>query len=237
MGGGLSGVLTALQLDASGKRVTLIERAARLGGRIQTVRLEPGVQFDFVPPGRPIPRDCDLVILFGSKSTIGDLHFLRQQGWDHDIIAHARNGGRVLGICGGYQMLGRSIADPDGNDGESGKTDGLGLLDVETRMGSDKTVRPVGATCISSGEHVSGYEIHVGATTGGDTKRPMFRINGRDEGASSADGKIRGTYIHGLMQSNAYRRSFLAEFGHQGSEFDYAASVDEAGAGSRPGTS
>ena len=105
------------------------------------LRLEPGVQFDFIPPGQSIPRDCDLVILFGSKSTVGDLQFLREQGWEHDIIAHARSGGRVLGICGGYQMLGREIVDAAGNDGLSGQVAGLGLLDVVTRMGSDKTVQ------------------------------------------------------------------------------------------------
>jgi adenosylcobyric acid synthase len=192
------------------------------------LRLEPGVQFDFIPPGQPIPRDCDLIILFGSKSTVGDLHFLREQGWDHDIIAHARNGGRVLGICGGYQMLGHEIIDSTGSDGESGQVNGLGLLDVVTRMASDKTVRPVGATCVDSGEHVAGYEIHVGETTGPDQARPMFRVSGRDEGARSADGRVVGTYLHGLMQNNAYRRSFLATFGQATSDFNYTASVEAA---------
>jgi len=186
------------------------------------------VQFDFIPPGQSIPRDCDLIILFGSKSTIGDLHFLREQGWDHDIIAHARGGGRVLGICGGYQMLGHSIIDAAGNDGESGQVTGLGLLDVVTRMGSDKTVRPVGATCVISGEHVAGYEIHVGETTGSDQARPVFYVSGRTEGARSANGNIAGTYVHGLMQNNAYRRSFLATLGQATSNFNYTASVEGA---------
>ncbi|MGI9220482.1 MAG: cobyric acid synthase [Woeseiaceae bacterium] len=192
------------------------------------LRLEPGVEFDFIPPGQCIPQNSDLIILFGTKSTIGDLNFLRAQGWDHDIIAHAHRGGRVLGICGGFQMLGRTIVDTDGSDGEIGSIDGLGLLDVETRMGNNKTVRPVGATCVESGEHVSGYEIHVGETTGNDRSRPVFSISGRDEGAKSQNGRIAGTYLHGLMQNNAYRRSFLASFGHAGSEFDYSASVDDA---------
>ena len=192
------------------------------------LRLEPGVQFDFIPPGQSIPRDCDLVILFGSKSTVGDLHFLREQGWEHDIIAHARSGGRVLGICGGYQMLGREIIDAAGNDGLSGQVAGLDLLDVVTRMGSDKTVRPVGATCVDSGEHVAGYEIHVGETTGSDQARPVFQVAGRDEGARSADGRVVGTYVHGLMQNNAYRRAFLASFGQATSDFDYTASVEAA---------
>lgn len=192
------------------------------------LRLEPGIKFDFIPPGQCIPQDSDLIILFGTKSTIGDLQFLREQGWDHDIIAHAHRGGRVLGICGGFQMLGRTIVDTAGNDGEVGNADGLGLLDVETRMGNSKTVRPVGATCVESGEHVSGYEIHVGETSGNDTSRPVFSISGRDEGARSENGRIAGTYVHGLMQNNAYRRSFLATLGHAGSEFDYATSVDDA---------
>ena len=125
-------------------------------------------------------------------------------------------------------MLGRSITDAAGNDGEAGAIEGLGLLDVETRMGTSKTVRPIGATCIDSGEHVSGYEIHVGETSGNDLSRPVFSIAGRDEGAKSHNGRVMGTYVHGLMQNNAYRRSFLASFGHRGSEFDYSVSVDEA---------
>ena len=192
------------------------------------LRLEPGVQFEFIPPGQPIPGDCDLVILFGSKSTLGDLQFLRQQGWDHDIIAHARRGGRVLGICGGFQMLGRKITDEDGSDGTGGESAGLGLLDVETTMRGEKTVQPVGATCLDSGEHVSGYEIHVGETSGNDLSRPIFNINGKTEGARSPDGRVMGTYVHGLMQSNGYRRNFLASLGRQGSDFDYAASVESA---------
>ncbi|MEM8685356.1 MAG: cobyric acid synthase, partial [Pseudomonadota bacterium] len=123
------------------------------------LRLEPSVDFSFIPPGTPLPRDADLVILFGTKSTIGDLGFLRRQGWDHDIIAHARHGGRVLGICGGYQMLGQSIDDPLGVDGEPGRVDGLGLLDIHTAMTAEKTVRPVSGRCANTGARAEGYEI------------------------------------------------------------------------------
>ena len=192
------------------------------------LRLEPGVEFEFVPPGQALPRDCDLIILFGSKSTLGDLQFVREQGWDHDIIAHARSGGRVLGICGGYQMLGRQITDESGSDGTSGKVEGLNLLDVETHMGDAKTVRPIEATCILSGETVSGYEIHVGETNGVDCERPLFRIKGKDEGARSSNGRISGTYVHGLMRDNAYRQSFLAPLGHNNSDFNYDVSVQDA---------
>ena len=199
------------------------------------LRLEPGVEFRFVPPGSTIPRNCDLIILFGSKSTLGDLEFVRAQGWDHDIIAHARNGGRILGICGGYQMLGKTITDEIGSDGRSGAVAGLGLLDVATRMGASKVVRPVKATCVTTSLSVSGYEIHVGTTTGPDCERPLFQIGQQFDGAQTADGRVAGTYLHGLMQDDAYRQSFLSMLGAAEPGFNYAATVaaalDEVAAG------
>ncbi len=192
------------------------------------LRLEPSVDFEFVRPGSPIPRDADLVILFGTKSTIGDLRFLREQGWDHDVIAHARSGGRVLGICGGYQMLGRNVSDPDGVDGTAGQASGLGLLDVETLMTGDKTVRPVSGQCADSDIEFSGYEIHVGETSGPDCARPVLRINGSGEGARSPDGLVAGTYVHGLLAGDTYRSAFLAQFGRGASDIDYSAAVQQA---------
>ena len=192
------------------------------------LRLEPGVEFEFVPPGKSLPRDCDLIILFGSKSTLGDLRFLRAQGWDYDIIAHARTGGRVLGICGGYQMLGKKITDENGSDGSAGEARGLGLLDVETRMGGEKTVQPIHATCLATAATVTGYEIHVGETIGGDCVRPMFDVDGTNEGACSADGRVSGTYIHGLMADDSYRQAFLTDLGAAPSSFDYHQSVEKA---------
>jgi adenosylcobyric acid synthase len=192
------------------------------------LRLEEAVDFQFIPPGKPLPRDADLVILFGTKSTLGDLTFLRDQGWDHDIIAHARSGGRVLGICGGYQMLGKRIVDEDGADGIAGDVRGLGLLDVETHMNGCKTVRPVDGQCVRSGVNVSGYEIHNGETAGPDCGRPIFRLAGSSEGARSANDLVVGTYVHGLMASDTYRASFLAEFGHGESMFKYSDAVDDA---------
>jgi len=179
------------------------------------LRLEPGVDFRFIPPGTALPRDADLVILFGTKATLGDLAFLRDQGWDHDIIAHARAGGRVLGICGGYQMLGRRIVDETGVDDSAGEAQGLGLLDIETRMSSDKTVRPVKGSCALNGAPVSGYEIHVGETYGPDCKRPMLMIEGQAEGASSETGLVTGCYVHGLLNSDDYRQSFLTRLGNR----------------------
>ncbi len=192
------------------------------------LRFEPAVDFEFVQPGRHLPRDADLIVLFGTKSTLGDLRFLREQGWDHDLIAHARAGGRVLGICGGYQMLGRRIVDESGADGNPGAADGLGLLDVETRMTDEKTVRPVKGQCARSGTTVSGYEIHVGDTSGRDCVRPMLLVDGASEGARSADGRVAGTYVHGLLSDDGYRASFLAALGHKGAAIDYSDAIDEA---------
>ena len=173
------------------------------------LKLSAGADFAWVAPGRPIPRDTDIIILFGTKSTLGDLAFLREQGWDHDIIAHARAGGRVLGVCGGYQMLGRSIADPDGVDGAPGEAVGLGLLQIETVMAPRKHVAPVQGVCASSGAELSGYEIHSGRSLGPDTVRPFALIEGASEGARSADGLVEGTYIHGAFASDAFRRAWL----------------------------
>ncbi|MEM9335065.1 MAG: cobyric acid synthase, partial [Pseudomonadota bacterium] len=192
------------------------------------LRLEPSVDFSFIPPGTPLPRDADLVILFGTKSTIGDLGFLRRQGWDHDIIAHARHGGRVLGICGGYQMLGQSIDDPLGVDGEPGRVDGLGLLNIHTAMTAEKTVRPVSGHCANTGARAEGYEIHVGRTQGGDCQRPLMKVDDRDEGAASPDGRIRGTYIHGLLNHDAYRDAFLRELGAAPSAIAYSDTVSRS---------
>ena len=185
------------------------------------LRLEPAVDFAFVPPGAPLPRDADVVLLPGTKSTLGDLAFLRSQGWDHDVIAHARSGGRVIGLCGGYQMLGRRVRDPDGVDGPAGEAPGLGLLDVETVMRGEKSVRPVAGTCARSGAELSGYEIHMGATTGPDTVRPFARLAGgpdgpggsggpdRPDGAVSVDGRVEGSYLHGLFAGDGFRARWL----------------------------
>ena len=173
------------------------------------LRMEPSVDFDFVPPGAALPRDADVVLLMGTKSTLGDLAFLRAQGWDHDVIAHARAGGRVLGLCGGYQMLGRRVRDPKGVDGPAGEAPGLGLLDVETEMGGEKSVRPVRGACARSGVPLAGYEIHMGTTTGADAARPFARIEGNADGAVSPDGRIEGCYVHGLFAGDAFRSLWL----------------------------
>ena len=192
------------------------------------LRLESNVDFEFVPPGKPLPRDADLIILFGTKSTLGDLRFLREQGWDLDILSHARAGGHVLGICGGYQMLGKQLTDAGGSDGEAGQAEGLGLLDVHTTMSATKTVRPVSAECALTATAVSGYEIHVGDTSGPDCERPLLRVAGHAEGARSGDGRVSGTYVHGLMTSDEYRAEFLRSFDVPASELRYSDAVDRA---------
>ena len=193
------------------------------------LRLEPGVDFRWIPPGQPLPRDADVVILFGTKSTLGDLQFLRSQGWDHDILAHARTGGRVLGLCGGYQMLGSQIEDAQGVDGRAGQEAGLGLLDVRTEMSESKAVRPVEGRCVNTGSPVTGYEIHVGLTTGSDCERPMFELGGRADGARSANGLIEGSYVHGVFREDAFRRAWLQRAGAAGrSDLDYGAAVEAA---------
>jgi adenosylcobyric acid synthase len=188
---------------------------------------EPAVRITFVPPGRVLPGDTDLVILPGSKSTIADLHFLRQQGWDIDLLAHVRRGGSVLGLCGGYQMLGRTIADPDGIEGPAATISGLGLLDVETVLTQEKVTRPTNGTHLATGERVEGYEIHLGRTQGPDCARPVMMIDGRPDGASSADGRVEGTYLHGMFGADAFRRSYLARFGIV-SRLSYDAHVEGA---------
>ena len=169
---------------------------------------EPGVQLTMVPPGTPIPATASLVIIPGTKATIVDLKFLRVQGWDIDIAAHVRRGGRVLGICGGYQMLGRSIADPQGIEGPPETIQGLGLLPVDTMMHAGKTLREVEGIRLSDGAPFQGYEIHAGTTSA--SSQPLLRMaDGRNEGAVSADGRITGCYIHGLFNLAAQRRGWI----------------------------
>ena len=175
---------------------------------------EPAVAFQFVPPGQPLPGDADLVILPGSKAVRRDLEHFRSEGWDIDLLAHARRGGRVLGICGGYQMLGRRIADPDGLEGPAGASHGLGLLQVETVLGGEKILREVTGRLCQSEACLAGYEIHLGQTSGSDAARPFAWLeDGRADGARSADGRVAGTYVHGLFDRAEARAALLAQLG------------------------
>ena len=187
---------------------------------------EPSVRLTILHPGRSIPGDADLVIIPGSKSTRGDLDFLRQQGWDVDLCAHYRRGGRILGICGGYQMLGRTVSDPKGVEGEPGDTQGLGLLNVRTTLSENKQLTQVRAVHARTGYNFDGYEIHMGITMGKDCDRPYAFVNDRAEGAISEDGLIIGLYLHGMFTDDKFRSQFLEECGVQGSGFGYNESVE-----------
>jgi adenosylcobyric acid synthase len=188
---------------------------------------EPGVTLKIIKPGQPLPVEADLIILPGSKATIADLAHIRAEGWDIDLAAALRRGARVLGLCGGYQMLGREIADPDGIEGKPGSVPGLGLLDVTTVMTADKRVTETVALHPASGNVVRGYEIHLGRTEGADRARPMFTVAGQPEGAMRADGRIMGSYLHGMFTEDAFRRAFLLGLGAVPGTESYGAVVEE----------
>ncbi|SMQ59412.1 adenosylcobyric acid synthase (glutamine-hydrolysing) [Devosia lucknowensis] len=176
---------------------------------LDPLRAEPGIRLTLVQPGEVMPRDADLVLLPGSKATRSDLAALRANGWDIDIVAHHRAGRRILGICGGYQMLGRTIADPDGIEGPPGTSEGLGLLDVDTVLAPTKQLRLEAATHLATGEALEGYHMHMGVTSGPDAVRPFASVGDKPEGAISANGRVAGTYLHGLFSADGFRRAFL----------------------------
>jgi adenosylcobyric acid synthase len=179
-----------------------------------------------VRPGEPIPGDAVLVIIPGSKSTRGDLAAVQTAGWDVDLAAHCRRGGYVLGICGGYQMLGQRILDPDGIEGPAGEMAGLGLLDIETLMTPAKTLTRVLATDVATGAEISAYEIHIGQSDGPDRARPFAHVTGAPEGATSADGRVMGSYLHGMFASDPFRAGFLARLGIRSDVSDHGALVE-----------
>jgi adenosylcobyric acid synthase len=191
---------------------------------------EPGVEVVLVEPGQPLPVEAALVLLPGSKTTIDDLIFIRAQGWDIDLKAHVRRGGRVLGLCGGYQMLGQRIDDPFGVEGEAGRSiEGLGLLDVATTLTARKRLEAVTGTTLADGTPLSGYEMHIGETSGADASSRAFAklANGQRDGAVSADGRIVGTYVHGLFADDHQRARWLNLLGAETSDLAYEALVDD----------
>jgi adenosylcobyric acid synthase len=189
------------------------------------LRMEPSVRLIFVRPGEPLPL-ADLVILPGSKATIADLEFFREQGWDIDLLAHARRGGRILGICGGYQMLGKKVSDPQGMEGSAGEIEGLQLLDVVTVLTGEKTLSQVEGACLTNGAPFRGYEMHVGETSGPDGARPLLRFaDGQLDGAMSQSGQIAGAYVHGLFADDRQRAAWLAALGTT-SGFNYEPTIE-----------
>jgi adenosylcobyric acid synthase len=193
---------------------------------LDPLEAEPAVELTRVRSGAALPGDADLVILPGSKATIADLAALRAAGFDVDIAAHRRRGGMVLGLCGGYQMLGGVVRDPAGIEGPAGSAPGLGLLAVETVLSGDKRLEPVtGMT--SDGIPLRGYEMHMGATQGPDCARWFARLaDGSPEGAVSADGRVIGTYIHGLFSDDRQRSAWLERFAAGPAAFGYDDVID-----------
>ncbi len=194
---------------------------------LDPLKLEPGVELVMVPPGRPIPADAAIIVLPGSKATIADMAALRAEGWDIDIRAHHRRGGLIVGLCGGYQMLGRRIADPLGIEGAAAAVEGLGLLDVETTLSPAKILRHVKGEAL--GAPLEGYEMHMGDTRGAGTARPFARLeDGACDGAINSANTVFGSYLHGLFASPGLRRAMLARIDVAGGGRDYAADVDAA---------
>ena len=205
--------------------VPLLPRIANFDD-LDPLRAEPGVELVFVPAGQPLPRDAVLVILPGSKATISDLEFLRCEGWDIDLLAHHRQSGQILGLCGGYQMLGRTIADPLGVEGRMQTVRGLGLLEIDTVLTGAKRLGEASGVELTTGTAVKGYEMHLGETTGPGLERPMLRVAGGSDGCVTADGRVAGCYMHGLFASDPYRHAFLAALGAESSKIVYEHQIE-----------
>ena len=188
---------------------------------------EASVDLILLRPGEALPCYVDLVILPGSKATIADLAALRREGWDLDLRAHRRRGGRILGLCGGYQILGRSIADPEGIEGPACKVEGLGLLEIDTVLTGDKHLIEVQGHSLPDEVPFKGYEMHIGRTEGEDCKRPQLRLSdGRLDGAGSADGLVTASYAHGLFADDAQRAAWLKRLGAPPSDYSHDVAVE-----------
>ncbi|MEM7291436.1 MAG: cobyric acid synthase CobQ, partial [Pseudomonadota bacterium] len=193
------------------------------------LKAEPGVALNFIRKGDAFPEDVDMVVLPGSKSTISDLIELRENGWEEPILQFAQRGGPVIGICGGYQILGKIIRDPKGLEGDVTEINGLGLLDAETELRPEKKVSNFETHSLEFGCELNGYEIHMGYTDGPDCARPMVGMDGRLDGAVSPEGNVRGCYLHGLFGSDIFRKRLLKQSGFEAqNNVSYAATVEQA---------
>lgn len=196
---------------------------------LDPLRAEEGVALQFIRKGDVFPDDADMIVLPGSKSTIADMQELRANGWDTPIKAFASKGGTVIGICGGYQILGEKITDPLGLEGDVREIDGLGLLNIETELQPEKTVQNSAPQSVEHDLPLQGYEIHMGKTTGADCKRPMIDFGSHVDGAISVEGNVRGCYLHGLFGSDAYRKALLQSAAFSGgSDVSYMETVEQA---------
>jgi adenosylcobyric acid synthase len=222
-------VLDRPQPAGDGKFTIAVPRLAHIANfdDLDPLRLEPSLRVIMVAPGHPLPGNADLVILPGSKATLADLADFRRNGWDIDLRAHLRRGGRILGLCAGYQMLGQSVADPDGIEGLPDTLPGLGLLNVQTILTPNKTLTEVTGTSAADGTPFRGYEMHIGRTEGPDCDRPLLRFaDGRPDGAISRDGNTRGTYMHGLFADDRQRAALMSWFGARSSGQSYETDID-----------
>ncbi|MFN3235846.1 MAG: cobyric acid synthase [Pseudomonadales bacterium] len=224
-----------LQNKQPGDTAGLIKIAVPMLSRIANfddldpLSMETNVQVNFIPPGKPLPMDAHAVIIPGTKSTLGDMQFLKTQGWDIDIYALARQGRTILGICGGLQLLGQTLTDSEGSDGAAGKSKGLGLLDISTTMQTRKTVRHTSGQHIATGATCNGYEIHVGATSGPDAARPFLQTQYGPDGACNPAGNIAGTYLHGIFNHDDFRSVWLKTLrSDHSSDFKFDAEIDAA---------
>jgi len=223
--------MALVRVDRSERRsiriaVPVLSRMANFDD-LNPLKAEPDVEVLLVRAGDALPGDADLIILCGSKTTCADLAYFRAQGWDIDLRAHLRRGGKVLGLCAGYQMLGRRVADPQGVEGPPGSVDGLGLLNVETELVGEKQLVETCGIDVASGAAVQGYEMHMGRTSGAGTARPMLALANGPDGAVSDDGRVLGCYLHGLFVADEFRHRFLAQLRpRDASGLDYEASVD-----------
>lgn len=207
--------------------VPLLQRIANFDD-LDPLIAEPDVEVRFIHPGTAIPGDTDAIVLPGSKATISDLAFLRAEGWDIDLRAHLRRGGTVVGLCGGYQMLGTVVRDPRGIEGPAGDAPGLALLDVETELEGEKALIEVEGRELTTGETVRGYEMHMGRTAGAGLTRPMLSLDGRTDGCVSADRRVFGCYLHGLFAADGFRTAFLRRLrARDDSAVAYEAGIEE----------
>lgn len=207
--------LPALKRSEGAGIVIAVPRLPRISNfdDLDPLAAEPQVDLRLIEPGHPLPGDADLVLMVGSKATISDLAAFREEGWDIDLKAHLRRGGRVLGLCGGFQMLGRTIADPHGIEGAPGTVPGLGHLEVDTVMEPIKHLALKEGIHPASGTTLQGYEIHIGETSGPDCSHSWLTFDGHAEGAARDDGRVAGCYLHGIFNADAFRTAYLAEFG------------------------
>jgi adenosylcobyric acid synthase len=221
--------------DGQGSIKIAVPRLSRVANfdDLDPLAAEPAVTLRWIKPGEVIPAETDVVILPGSKATRADLEVLRREGWDIDILAHVRRGGRVLGLCAGFQMLGRMVRDPEGIEGDPGESAGLGLLDIETSISGDKRLTDLDLTDQRSGCRITGYEMHMGRTSGSGLQRPWLTLddgNGgrRPEGAISADGRVMGGYLHGIFGSDGFRAHWLEQVGARAARLDFEARIEAA---------